>query len=105
MPHPDSIPFCLGYAAWLGGICLAALECVRRLRHPLGCFFLGLAALALTFGLVLWLESGLVNAGEWSAQIGPPYRQFRRAGFAVFLVLFVARGLCLLRHHSRRSPT
>lgn len=102
MPHPDSIPFCVGYAAWLGGICLIALECVRRFRHPLVCFAVGLAALALTFGFVLWLESGLVSAEAWSLPMGLPYRQFRRNGFGVFLVVFVARGLYLLRVHGRR---
>jgi hypothetical protein len=104
MPHPDSVYFSVGYAVCLGVISVVALRCVRRFRHPLASFVIGLAALGATFWFALWLESGLVSAGEWSAQMGPPYHYFRRIAFAVFLVFFLVRGGYLLRHaFSRRS--
>ena len=104
MPHPDTVYFCVGYAVCLGGISVAAFECIRRFRFPFASFVLGLAALSLAFGFALWLESGLASAGAWSAQ-GPPYRHFRRAASAVFLVFFLLRGSYLLAHaFRRRSP-
>jgi hypothetical protein len=104
MPNPDSVYFSMGYAVCLGLISLAALECVRRFRHPLASFVIGLAALGATLWFALSLESGLLSAGEWSAQMGPPYHYFRRVAFAVFLVFYLLRSGYLIRHaFSRRS--
>jgi hypothetical protein len=105
MPHPHSVYFCVGYAVCLGVISLVALHCMRRFRHPLASFVLGLAGLGATFWFALWLESGLVQAGHAGYLMGLPYRYFIRAAFAVFLMFILVRGGYLLRHaFTRRSP-
>src|SRR5690348_2311122 len=98
MPHPHSVYFCVGYAVCLGVVSVVALHCVRRFRLASVSFVLGLVALAGTFAFALWLESGLVSAGQADYQMGSPYRYFIRAAFAVFLVFFLVRGGYLLRH-------
>jgi len=49
-----------------------------------------------TFWFALWLEGGLVPAGQANYIMGLPYRYFLRIAFAVFLMLLVARGSYLL---------
>ena len=96
MPHPHSVYFCVSYAVCLGVISVIALHCMRRFRHPLVSFVLGLAALGATFCFALWLESGLVQGGQY--QVGLVYEYFIRAAFVVFLVFILVRGGYLLRH-------
>ena len=106
MPNPHSLSFCAGYAVCLAVVSVAALHCIRRFRYPLVSFVLGLAAVIGIFGFSLWLESGLVSAGEADYQMGEPYRFFLRAVFAVILVFFLVRSGYLIRHvFSRRSSS
>jgi len=74
---------------------------MRRFRHPLASYVLGLAALGATFWFALWLESGLVQGGQY--QVGLVYEYFIRAAFVVFLVFILVRGGYLLRHAFHRS--
>jgi hypothetical protein len=106
MPNPDTVFFCLAYSAWLGLLCVGTLECVRRSRYPIVVLLVGLGALAASFGFAIWLEGGLVKAGQEYYQLGLPFRNFRRIAFAVFLVLLAAGGPFLLaRMHSGRSDS